>query len=325
MKKIKIKKYKILKNRNLSSTSQNFFKIKKLKILKKRNLGSIRQNVLKMKKKNTITKPFKWKERLKLNLSRKRLSKLNMSTDCLEVLLGTCLGDGSLQILKKYVNARFSMRHAIQYKDWFNWKVKILQELAADKAVHIQQPSKDSYGKTPILRFQTLVNPELTVIHSIITKKNHVHIKRAWLNHLTPLSLMCWWLDDGCLQVNWRQGMICCENYSKKEQKILVIYLNTVWHVKARVVQWTITQKDSNKKVIKRYLAHRIKMGAIETKKFFRIIMPYIPCKNMINKVCIRHLDSKLQQRWISELKTALPQFSLAIDLYYKKKFNFPN
>ena len=69
--------------------------------------------------------------------------------------------------------------------------------------------------------------------------------------------------------------------------------------------------------VIKSYMANRIKLGTTELKKFLRIIMPYIPCEDMVYKVCVRYADSKLQQRWISELKKALPHFTLAIDKFY--------
>jgi hypothetical protein len=254
----------------------------------------------------------------KVNLKDKRLSTLNMPEDCLQVLLGTLLGDGSLKLNKGYANARFAMRHAIRYADWFHWKASKLSTLASSKAIHVQQPSKKSYGKTPLLRFQTLTSPELTKIHSIVTKKNKLLIKRSWLNHLKPLALMCWWLDDGALTANWRQGRFCCEGFSKKEQQILVQYLRKVWSVNARVVPHRIVQKEKNI-VINTYLASRIALGTTELKKFFRIIMPYIPCENMVYKVCVRYVDSELQQRWISELKKALPHFSLAIDNFYSK------
>lgn len=239
-----------------------------------------------------------------------------MSKECLQVLLGTLLGDGSLKINKNYANARFAMRHAVRYSNWFYWKAAKLGELASPKAVHTQPPSKGSYGKTDMLRFQTLTNAELTKIHSIVTKNNKMAIKRSWLNHLTPLALMCWWLDDGALIANWRQGCFCCEGFSKKEQEILVQYLRKVWQVKARVVPHPIKQKE-NGIVINAYMASRIKLGTTELKKFLRIIMPYVPCEDMIYKVCVRYADSRLQQRWISEVKRALPQFSLAIDKFY--------
>jgi len=127
---------------------------------------------------------------------------------------------------------------------------------------------------------------------------------------------MCWWLDDGALTANWRQGLFCCESFNLKQQKILVKYLRTVWQINARIIPRRVVQKEKGI-VVNTYLAHRIKLSTNELKKFLRIIMPHIPCENMVYKACIRYNNSKLQKRWISELKKALPQFSVAIDKFY--------
>lgn len=298
-----------------SKLSQAKKKLKSEGVCKKTNFF---RNAL--KKRFKALPLLKKKSLITLNLERKILSKLKMTPQCKEVLLGTLLGDGSLKINKGYVNARFAMRHAIKQRNWFDWKANKLGELASSKAIHIQQPSKNSYGKTkePMMRFQTLVSPELTKVHKIVTENNKMLIRRRWLNQLTPISLMCWWLDDGSLIANWRQGVFCCEGFSQKEQYILSQYLKKVWKVKARVVTHPIVQKKDGK-VIKRSIRHRLKMGTNELKKFLRIIMPHIPCKNMVYKACLRYNDSKHQQRWISELKNALPQFHKAIDNFYKK------
>lgn len=253
------------------------------------------------------------------NLVRKRLSNLLMSFTCKEVLLGTLLGDGCLKIFKNYKNARFSCRHSIKQQSYFNWKVSRLSELASAKAVHLQAllTSKGSYGSTPMLKFQTLVSADLTVVHSVLTKKNKMSIQRRWLNHLTSVSLMCWWLDDGTLIKARRQGAFCCEGFSKKEQLILVQYLKAEWKVTSRVVTHKIVQKDKNKNVIRSYTAHRIKINALNLKKFLRIILPHIPCEEMLYKVCLTYSDCNLQQRWITELKNALPHFSAEIDDFY--------
>lgn len=173
---------------------------------------------------------------MSVHLTKKALANLNIPQDSLQVLLGTLLGDGSLKRNKNYANARFQMRHAIRYADWFYWKANKLSMFASAKAIHVQSPSKNSYGKTPMLHFQTLTSTVLTKIHSIVTKKNKLRIKRSWLNFLSPVALMCWWLDDGALTANWRQGLFCCEGFNKKQQEILVKYLNKVCALRARIV-----------------------------------------------------------------------------------------
>lgn len=236
----------------------------------------------------------------------------------LEVVLGTLLGDGSIGIYKGYANARFQMRHAIKQEHWFDWKAAKLAAFASSKAKHIQTPTPKCYGKTPMLHFQTKVSQELTTIRNIVSPKNSTIIRRVWLNFLTPISLMCWWLDDGTVMKQIRQGMFCCEGFPKKQQYILVNYLKQRWKVHARVVPLLITEKDRSGKVIRKYKAFRIKLGTTQLKKFLLIILPYIPCEDMLYKVCLKYVDQTLQQRWISVLKQALPQFSLAIDDFYR-------
>jgi hypothetical protein len=50
--------------------------------------------------------------------------------------------------------------------------------------------------------------------------------------------------------------------------------------------------------------------------------MKYNPCESMVRKFFMYYKDQKLQQSWISEMKTAMPQFSQKIDeLLLEKQF----
>jgi hypothetical protein len=42
--------------------------------------------------------------------------------------------------------------------------------------------------------------------------------------------------------------------------------------------------------------------------------MPYIPVASMVYKTILIYKDSRFQERWISEIKKALPHFSQEID-----------
>uniref|UniRef100_A0AB39A664 Homing endonuclease LAGLIDADG domain-containing protein n=1 Tax=Borodinellopsis insignis TaxID=3229915 RepID=A0AB39A664_9CHLO len=239
-----------------------------------------------------------------------------MPKECLEVLLGTLLGDGSLKRNKNYINARFSMRHAERFYSYLKWKADNMKSLASDKAIHLQQVCKGSYGKTPMYRFQTLANGVLTELHSIVTVKNKLKIKRSWLNHLTPLSLMCWWLDDGSIMGNGRKGTICTDSFSRSEVEILSKYLQVVWKIKT-----TVSRRKIKDKVNKRErFVFRLSISTTPLKDFLRIFLQYIPTKEMIYKVCLLYNDYELQQRWISELKRNIPQFSSEIDKFYSEK-----
>ena len=46
--------------------------------------------------------------------------------------------------------------------------------------------------------------------------------------------------------------------------------------------------------------------------------MKHNPCESMVKKFFMRYKDQKLQQSWISEMKTAMPQFNHKIDKLLK-------
>jgi hypothetical protein len=135
---------------------------------------------------------------------------------------------------------------------------------------------------------------------------------------------MIWWLDDGSLQNGWRKGVICCEGFSKKSQLILVKYLQKVWGVKSYIVPKKIDYFDpQTHKFISTRQGFRIKMGTTNLIKFLKIFISLIPCESMVYKVCLRYKRSELQQRWISDLIEALPQYEKLIVDHYKEKYNF--
>lgn len=124
-----------------------------------------------------------------------------LSEQCKEVILGSLLGDGSLKIHPQYKNARFSFRHSIKQKEYFFWKLKQLKEISGEKCWWLQSNNELGGGK---LRYQSLALESLTSLYELTNKRQKFHIRRKWLNMLTPLSLAIWWLDDGSLITNGR-------------------------------------------------------------------------------------------------------------------------
>jgi LAGLIDADG DNA endonuclease family len=238
-----------------------------------------------------------------VNLTRKILKNIPLSDSCVSIILGSILGDGSLKIHKKYKNARFKFRHSITQKDYFEWKVSMLKEISSENSVIIQKPN--GFSTNQKLLYQSRALESLTTIYSRTHSHNTMEIKRSWLNHLTPLSLAIWWLDDGSLISNKRKGVICTDGFSKDSVDILSKYLFVVWGITARV--GSVSAK--NRKLSKQTEYYRLWFSTTELQKFLRIILPFIPTKSCLSKVMITYKDLELQQRWISEVKTALPFF----------------
>lgn len=207
------------------------------------------------------------------------------------IILGSLLGDGSLKINQHYKNARFSFRHSIKQKEYFLWKAKELAEIASENYMWEQSDGngRDGWGGKK-LRFQSKAIPQLTELHRLVHKGGKKTIRRKWLNMLTPLSLAVWWMDDGSLVSNSKQGVFSTDSFSLREVEILDRYMKKVWHITTKVGR---TQKGY----------YRLWISSTgELKKFLRIILPHIPVEEMFYKVLLLYRDSELQQRWTSEV-----------------------
>lgn len=240
-----------------------------------------------------------------VNLKNKILKNIPLSDSSLSIILGSILGDGSLKMHKNYKNARFKFRHSIVQKDYFDWKVSMLKEISSENSVIFQKP--DGFSTVQKLLYQSKALESLTTIYDRTHSHNKIEIKRSWLNHLTPLSLAIWWLDDGSLISNRRKGVICTDGFSKASVNLLSKYLFVVWNVSTRVA--SISGK--NRKLSKQDEYFRLWLSTTELKKFLRIILPYIPTQSCVSKVIIQYKDLELQQRWISEVKQALPTMEI--------------
>lgn len=210
------------------------------------------------------------------------------------VVLGSLLGDGSIAINKRYKNARFSFRHSIKQRDYFEWKVLMLKPISGEKHSWEQNEiqEKSSFGGAK-LRYQSKTLDELTKIHQLVTKKGKKRVSRKWLNKLSPLSLAVWWLDDGSLISHSRKGVICTDSFTKEEVKLIQRYFKVVWDIKTAI--GTVNKKD--KTYYRLYFR-----STNELMKFLRIILPHIQVESMLYKVLVLYKDSQLQQRWISEV-----------------------
>lgn len=229
----------------------------------------------------------------KLNLSKKKLAQISLSQSCKAIILGSLLGDGCLKIYKPYKNARFWIRHSWCQKEYWEWKISQLTEIQTFHSHQIQEPN--GYSKKKKLLFQSAAQQQLTEIYSLTYKRNRLQIKRSWLNHLTPLSLAICWLDDGSIIGKGKRGVLCTDNLSKKENIILQRYLQVQWKIHVKI--GTLNRKFK--------VVNRLYFNTTSLKQFFRIIMSSTPIPSMIYKYCLLYKDTKLQERWISEMVIA--------------------
>lgn len=235
-------------------------------------------------------------------LERKRLAQIPLSQSVKSIILGSVLGDGSLLINNGYRNAVFTFRHSIIQKEYFDWKVKTLDEISSLNSVHLQEP--DGYSKNKKIIFKSKAIEQLTEIYNVLKVKKKIFIRRSWLNHLTPLSLAIWWCDDGTLTSSG--GVFCTYGFPEEQVITLAKYLEVVWGLNARccVIKTKIKLLESGNH--NKGIYFKVWLNKTEVKKFLRIIIPYIPVKEMIYKILLIYKDLDFQQRWISEVKSLI-------------------
>lgn len=236
---------------------------------------------------------------------------ISLSHRCIQILLGGLLGDGSLRIQKNYRNARYQIRHSIKQIEYLEWKHKHLHEVALPK---LQLQKADGFSKDPKIGLQSKAHPELTKIHAIVCKNNRLSIERNWLDNLDELALLIWWLDDGSLVANRRQGCFCTDLFSFEEISSLKQHLEEIWKIQAKI------RPIKKPKGGTKPSYYRLYLNNTELRKLFNLVMPYFEIGSMVNKFALLYNDFDYQQRWICAMKEAIPKkMHQHIDKWYKE------
>lgn len=167
-----------------------------------------------------------------------------------QVLMGSLLGDGSLQ--KQQANAEFQEKHSLKQKDYLLWKKRILSKFFIMRIY--------DYDKGYIY-LRSFVSPILNKYHRIFypNKKGNKIITIKILNQLKPLGLAVWYMDDGTF--NKSRYMM---EFASHEKNIELIK------------SWFKKKYDVEGKIYSYNHSAMIKFSPRDTKKLFRIIHSYI-------------------------------------------------
>ena len=213
-----------------------------------------------------------------------------LSQQAEQSILGSMLGGGCLSLPKTAKNPYFQMRHSIIQKEYFFWKAELLLEIQRPVSSHQQIP--DGYSKNAKLHFSSKNTERLMELYELVYKTGKKTVRRKWLNLMTPLSLLIWWLDDGSI-VSSRKGVFCTDGFSLEEIEILKQYLLVVWNITTHIGKVSRRQNQYYRLYF---------YGVEELKKFLRIILPELKIKSMLHKFFLKYKNHDLQQRWISEV-----------------------
>lgn len=186
-----------------------------------------------------------------------------------DLLIGTLLGDGSMQTFSNGKTWRYRAIHQSSQVDYLLYKYEILKELCntepKESSTYDSRTNKTYYRYS----FNTLTNPSLRFFANLFYKIKDTPplgiIKVVPINielFLTPRALAFFYMDDGSLKWKGHSKAIrlCTDNFTLDDVKRLQKVLNDKYNIKS-----TLSKCPSG---------HRIEIS--DTSIFFELIKPFI-------------------------------------------------
>ena len=181
---------------------------------------------------------------------------LPLTQDNLEVLIGTLLGDGTLE--KAYANARYSNSHGPQQKEYCEYITQQLFNLGA-KTIYSKRKQADIRTGITYEKYEckTPCNPALNQLYKAFYPKGKKVIPTKLFRYFTAKSLAFLYMDDGNKMQHGYAIATCCFTV----QEIL------------KFRQFLFKKFNLETSMFK---DHRIYIKAISAKHFENLISPYI-------------------------------------------------
>ena len=189
-------------------------------------------------------------------------SQRNLTLKQNEVLLGTLLGDGVLELDGRYPRLRID--HSRRQRAYVEWKYRIFRNLTMSGIKQFSQKldcrTKKRYSHC---KFDTISTPLLNDFYGMFYANGRKRVPRDIVGILKkPLSLAVWFMDDGYKRNDCNALRINTDSFNVDEQKILQKCLVKNFGIKTKLHRkgkyWNI------------YIPNP------ETKKFCKIIEPFV-------------------------------------------------
>lgn len=235
-------------------------------------------------------------------------------------LFGLLLGDGWIQNLRtKRKNKQLVIQHSMKQETYMNWLEEIFKNWNIYRYSHYNQSKIASFGE---LQYCTLCGDIPDLRHFL--KFNRFYddnfkkrISEYVLKRITPLGLLFWFLDDGCLSVSKRKSLSKEITEGYRMSRFATISTNSFSyndHLTAQKIfkdrfniDLKIHQGNKNGKTF-----YRLYFSAENFRKFYDIIRPYL---SYIPKELYYKFDMKYSERLIKTKS----------DLRSSKDINFLN
>ena len=188
-----------------------------------------------------------------------------ISSETEQVLIGSLLGDGGLQIHKNGINASFNEIHGIKQKEYLIWKKGYLSYFKPKiNQYRIYDNRTNKYYSS--INLWTKTNPILTEYFKLFYPNGKKRISKDIFERICPLALAVWYCDDGSFGYINQNGKISTY-LSYKDNILLAEFLKEKFDINCTV------NKDGKE--------YHLYFSVREIKKFLSLIKGYVPkCMN---------------------------------------------
>lgn len=182
------------------------------------------------------------------------------------LVIGSLLGDGTMRLGKKAINANFKVEHGLAQKDFVIWKYQILKAFVftKPKISYRYNVKGEKYPKS--WWFRTIRHPLLTEIYRRFYIRDGYRNGRKiippdLIKDFNPLILAIWVMDDGSFQKN--KINISTYSFSVSDMNLL----KKCFQEKFDITMNSYRDRDKG---------YRIYCNKTETKKLITIIQDYV-------------------------------------------------
>ncbi len=159
---------------------------------------------------------------------------VNLTQRQQDILIGTLLGDGCLEVNGS--NVRLKIDHSLNQKQLTEWIFNEFMVFCSKKPYLLKQYDNRTNKIYSHYRFSTLSKPVFNNFYSTFyPKKKKIVPKDIKKLLVSPLSLAVWYMDDGFRRRDCNSLYLCTSAYTKKEHILLLETLKMNFNIDAKV------------------------------------------------------------------------------------------
>ena len=196
----------------------------------------------------------------------KHKKKLKVNKEIRDIIVGTLLGDGTLETQNKGRTYRLKIEHSIKQKEYVDWLYSKLKDfvLTPPKKRLREKDGKKwwSYG------FSTISVGNFRFFgQQFYDEKGKKRIPKIIKKLLTPRAMAIWFMDDGSSKSRKHKGFVIHTlGFSKRDLKRLQRVLKEKFGLESQLHRQNKYQK----------LRWRLYIPGSQRVKFLRLIQPYL-------------------------------------------------